>query len=139
MQLLYRPRHYFSSSVGEHKRPSEGGTKKRRAYCRCLSLLSSLIENSFYMFFLTFVIASPTFHLWGLCMTGTMIYIDCFSCQMDFRMGLIWLTIREERLFFILCTFKIFLICSLFINCCVDNFGKFLNRGFLVVTSKGMV
>ncbi|CAA3000714.1 Histone acetyltransferase [Olea europaea subsp. europaea] len=28
-RLIKKPRHYFSSSVGEHKRSSEGGTKKR--------------------------------------------------------------------------------------------------------------
>lgn len=48
--LFYRPRHYFSGSVGEHKRSSEGGTKKRQAYHHCFIFLLILYRTLPFLF-----------------------------------------------------------------------------------------
>lgn len=77
-----RPRHYFSSSVWEQKKASEGGTKKRQAIFIVYFSLSFC--QPFSPFFL-YVGLDTILHVYHV--TGTMIYINYCSCQMDCLMG----------------------------------------------------
>ena len=91
LYVFCRPNSYVSGSVTQQKKTTDGGTRKRYflfIFYGALTNFNRLFINGVY----ACLLGAFFFEL-----AGIMIYTGCFSCQMDFQMGLNWLTMSKDR------------------------------------------